>query len=108
MSIFEKAMENPDGCLAHRHFDNEEDHWDLEEGGGAVWFCSTCELVAQPNRPCFCDLAVVQNAEGMFFSHEHNWVSDWRWEADHMWPKQAKLVAEALGARVIVIGEDKF
>ena len=108
MSILDKAMATPDVCLGHKHCQTDEDHDIVDEGGGALWFCSTCEFIAQPNRPCFCGMALVQNAEGLFFSHEENWVSDWRWKADHMWPKQAKLVAETLGAKALVIGEDKF
>jgi len=100
--IWEIAEENPDQWLHDDFFDDEEQLWDLAEGGGCIMYCTTCGLHAQPNRPCFCGAWVIQRSDGKFWAQagkSSQWTDDWRYCAEHFWDRSsAGDVASALTA----------
>lgn len=96
-SIFDMARENPDQWLYHSEDLTEDQSWDLDEGGGAIRFCTVCDVIAQPNRPCFCGhLVIRRESDGMFWSGD-GWVSDRLWEAEHFcWGPTGEAMAQSV------------
>lgn len=88
-------------------FRSDEDNDYLDEGGGSIRYCSYCEAISQPNRPCFCGAVVVMNSSGKYWAKGDvgGWVEDKFYKAEHFSASSAKVVAEAIGGTVVLLGE---
>lgn len=87
ITIHQKIVSEPDRWFRSSDFFFLDDQRIVDETGGMIRWCSTCETDSSPNRPCFCGLWVVQRPDGMFLGDTERgrdmWVSDWRKDACH-------------------------
>ena len=92
------AMEKPGEWIRSSDCDTDEQRAAIDETGGMLQWCRTCEMFNSPNRPCFCGCIILQRkSDGLFWGGEHGWIEYWKFHAEHHFAlNSAKIVAQAL------------
>jgi len=112
MNVFEHVKTEPDRMFNSAEFSDPEDQDIIDEGGGYLMWCATCDCHCSPNRPCFCGAWVIRR-DGKYFADldhcESDWTEDWKYQAAHFYGlEECLVVARALEGPLTVhqVGRD--
>ncbi|KKL84755.1 hypothetical protein LCGC14_1961600 [marine sediment metagenome] len=97
-SIYDVAKSRPGDWIRKDDCATEDQQEQLQQVGGMIRCCPTCEGYSSPHRPCLCGVMVLQRKDnGLFWGHANGWIEDWKFHAEHFFSLDtASKVALAL------------